>query len=129
MLPTNIDLTEHRDFGNGHINFLGRLSIDLDAEEMSLDQYKEIVWWEGIFGKTRHSNQKREVFEYEKKYYERWKDTCEKCGKPLRCPWKRAGSLCIECDEDMEYSRLPWVEKYGQIATNINRTMDIFSMR
>ena len=131
MLPRNIDLTANRDFsGGGRINFTGLLrTIDLDAEAMSTDEYEVICWWEGIFGRKRHYNEKNKVFDEDRKYYERWRDTCVRCGKPLRCPWKRAGELCVDCAEVLDTSRLPWIEYYGQQAWERDRTMDIFSMR
>lgn len=129
MLSRNIDLTENRDFSGGRIEFTHLLrSIDLDAEVMSTDEYEVIVWWEGIFGRRRHSNEKDRVFDKEEKYLNGWRGKCERCGKPLRCPWKRVYGLCIECNDAMEKSRIPWIEHYGQQSSS-DRTMDIFHMR
>ena len=60
MLPSNIDLTERADFGDAFLISPADLNLDdFDTRnEMSTDEYDLLVWWESIFGKKRHINQK-----------------------------------------------------------------------
>lgn len=122
MLPSNIDLTERADFGRHSLTFN---LIDLDdfdtRNEMSTDEYDLLVWREGIFGKKRHINQKWNIFpRINLKVAEDPHNVyCERCGKPIRIPWKNYGhqfpwenyGLCFECNEkintDIE-GKIPW---------------------
>ena len=118
MLPRNIDLTENRDFmGEDITAFDTRIEIPLDEyQAMTTDEYEHILWWEGIFGRKRHTNEKREVFEKEKSYInDEMKTHCHRCGIELRIPWKRVGDICGELCEDCNEivarevnGRIPW---------------------
>ena len=124
MLPSNIDLTERADFGDASLISHADLRLDdIDAgNEMSTDEYNLLVWWEGIFGKKRHINQKWDIFPRINLKVAEDPHTlyCARCGKPIRIPWKNYG-LCFECNEEME------TETRGKIPWNHN--MNNFSSR
>ena len=136
MLPSNIDLTERADFGAdfGDVSLISPADLNLDdidtRNEMSTDEYDLLVWWEGIFGKKRHVNQKWDIFP--RLTLDVAEDPnalcCARCGKVIRIPWKNYGhhypwgnyELCFECNKKMETEargKIPW------------RTMNNFSSR
>ena len=133
MLPSNIDLTERADFGD--VSLISPADLNLDdidtRNEMSTDEYDLLVWWEGIFGKKRHVNQKWDIFP--RITLDVAEDPnalcCIRCGKVIRIPWKNYGhhypwgncGLCFECNEKIEtetWGKIPW-----------NRNMNNFSSR
>ena len=137
MLPSNIDLTERADFGAdfGDVSLISPADLNLDdidtRNEMSTDEYDLLVWWEGIFGKKRHVNQKWDIFP--RLTLDVAEDPnalcCARCGKVIRIPWKNYGhhypwgnyELCFECNKKMETEargKIPW-----------NRNMNNFSSR
>lgn len=137
MLPSNIDLTERADFGAdfGDVSLISPADLNLDdidtRNEMSTDEYDLLVWWEGIFGKKRHVNQKWDIFP--RLTLDVAEDPnalcCARCGKVIRIPWKNYGhhypwgnyELCFECNEKVEtetWGKIPW-----------NRNMNNFSSR
>ena len=133
MLPSNIDLTERADFGDVYSISPADLNLDdFDTiNEMSTDEYDLLVWWESIFGRKRHINQKWNIFPRINLKVAEDPHTlyCERCGKPIRIPWKNYGhqfpwenyGLCFECNEKIEtetWGKIPW-----------NRTMNNFSSR
>ena len=66
MLSNRIDLTANRDFG--HRQTIVEMDMGIfdrwyDDDSISLDEYDYLVWWEGVFGKTRHTNERRKLFE------------------------------------------------------------------
>ena len=137
MLPSNIDLTERADFGAdfGDVSLISPADLNLDdidtRNEMSTDEYDLLVWWESIFGKKRHINQKWDIFP--RLTLDVAEDPnalcCARCGKVIRIPWKNYGyhypwgnyELCFECNEKVEtetWGKIPW-----------NRNMNNFSSR
>ena len=137
MLPSNIDLTERADFGAdfGDVSLISPADLNLDdidtRNEMSTDEYDLLVWWEGIFGKKRHVNQKWDIFP--RLTLDVAEDPnalcCARCGKVIRRPWKNEGhhypwgnyELCFECNAKVETEtrgKIPW-----------NRNMNNFSSR
>lgn len=133
MLPSNIDLTERADFGD--VSLISPADLNLDdidtRNEMSTDEYDLLVWWEGIFGKKRHVNQKWDIFTRINLNGAEDPNTlcCIRCGKVIRIPWKNYGhrypwencGLCFECNEKVETEtrgKIPW-----------NRNMNNFSSR
>ena len=137
MLPSNIDLTERADFGAdfGDVSLISPADLNLDdidtRNEMSTDEYDLLVWWESIFGKKRHINQKWDIFP--RLTLDVAEDPnalcCARCGKVIRIPWKNYGhrypwgncGLCFECNEKVEtetWGKIPW-----------NRNMNNFSSR
>ena len=123
MLPSNIDLTERADFGDASlISPADWNPDDYDTRnEMSTDEYDSLVWWESIFGKKRHINQKWNIFpRINLKAAENPHNVyCARCGKPIRIPWKNYGhqfpwenyGLCFECNDKVKTdvnSKIPW---------------------
>ena len=135
MLPSNIDLTERADFSD--VSLISPADLNLDdfdtRNEMSTDEYDLLVWWEGIFGRKRHINQKWDIFT--RTNLDVAEDSndlcCIRCGKVIRIPWKNYGhrypwgncGLCFECNEKIETET--WTETWGKIPWN--RTMNNFS--
>lgn len=119
MLPPNIDLTESSDFGLGSGIFMDT-PVDLDdldaRNNMSIDEYDYLVWWEGIFGRKRHRNQKWKLFPrigldvpYDPENPH--PSYCVRCGKEIRIPWKNYYGLCFECNNKIETTvggKIPW---------------------
>lgn len=118
MLPSNIDLTSHGDFGINRVNLnlipQTPLDYDDDSEDglfMSTEEYEAILRYEKIFGKKkRHKNEKFDIFPNLRKryFYEEDKEHCIRCGKVIRLPWKNYYGLCEECDGITAKSYLPW---------------------
>ena len=129
MLSRNIDLTANRDFSNNNsINieqFLDMLP-DVDAPLITSEEYDALAWYESIFGKRRHYNEKHIIFEYKKKHEAYWNVTCVRCGKPL-IPWQNYGNVCQKCDQDLERNRVPWKKYY--ISNNSRHFSDLFDLR
>ena len=143
MLPSNIDLTERADFGD--VSLISPADLNLDdfdtRNEMSTDEYDLLVWWESIFGKKRHINQKWDIFT--RITLDGAEDPnalcCIRCGKVIRIPWKNYGShrpwknygLCSECNEKVEIDfkgRIPW--KYTSTSSrNDERGYDLFNSK
>ena len=98
MLPSNIDLTERADFGD--VSLISPTDLNLDdidtRNEMSTDEYDLLVWWEGIFGKKRHVNQKWDIFTRINLDVAEDPNAlcCIRCGKAIRIPWKNYESHC-----------------------------------
>ena len=135
MISPNIDLTEHRDFGS-HSGFQFRLRdvlnddlFEIDLPAISKDEYDAISWWEGIFGQRRHLNRKYQVFYYEARHERYWKETCVRCGRPLRIPWQRYYELCRYCNDDMNNERIPWKAWKDNESTRRHDTRDVFNLR
>lgn len=109
MLSPKVDLTEHMDFNGGGIIRLVEISDD-EQDLMSTEEYEWFTWWEGIFGRKGHKNQKREIFS---KNINEFMERCPRCGKPFRIPWENIDSVCRICrkcnDEIFDPSHnLPW---------------------
>ena len=143
MLPSNIDLTERADFGDAFLISPSDLNLDdFDTRnEMSTDEYDLLVWWEGIFGKKRHINQKWDIFtRINLKVAEDSHNVyCARCGKPIRIPWKNYGhqfpwenyGLCFECNEkintDIE-GKIPWDRNHTS-SRNDERGYNLFNSK
>ena len=143
MLPSNIDLTERADFGRPSLTFDLNDLDDIDTRnEMSTDEYDLLVWWEGIFGKKRHVNQKWDIFprltldvaEDPHTLY------CARCGKPIRIPWKNYGhhypwenyGLCFECNEKIEteaLGKIPWSHTMNNSSRNDEIVYNLFNSK
>lgn len=116
MLSRNIDLTEHHDFSQG-----GELDVSADTliyygnivnnDNMSVDQHMAIVWWESIFGKTRHTNMKNQIFDkISSKYDNKYDTKCRRCGQNISAPWNRIYDICMDCHNILEWGikQIPW---------------------
>ena len=117
MLPSNIDLTENRDFsGFGTSNIFLDTPIEIPMDEYQLmtpEQYDHLIWWEGIFGRKRHYTQKREVFDLNKKCVIIYTHHCMRCGERLKLPWLNSNGICKKCKYiiEIENGKLPWNRK------------------
>ena len=146
MLPSNIDLTERADFGDTSLISPADLNLDdIDTRnEMSTDEYDSLVWWEGIFGKKRHINQKWDIFPRNGLNVSYGSENpytlyCSRCGKVIRIPWKNYGwrslwkkqGLCSECSEKEEIyfkGRIPW-KHTSTSSRNDERGYDLFNSK
>ena len=147
MLPSNIDLTEKADFGDVSITAYVDLNVDdFDTRNnMSTDEYDSLLWWEGIFGKKRHINQKWKIFPrigLNVSYGSENPHTlyCARCGKAIRipwknyesrCPWKNYG-LCSECNEKIKtetWGKIPWNHHTYVFSRNDERGYDLFNSK
>ena len=148
MLPSNIDLTERADFG--HPSLIMEIPVDLDLDDldagnkMSTNEYNSLVWWESIFGKRRHINQKWNIFPrlgLNVSYDSENPHTlyCARCGKVIRIPWKNYGhhclwknnGLCFECSEKEEIDfkgRIPWKDT-STSSRNDEKGYDLFNSK
>lgn len=131
MISRNIDLTEHRDFSGGDA-FIIPFDIELidrayEDGYMSIDQYEQVVKWEGIFGRKRHTSEARKIFDMP--VPKDWQHKCARCGKVIKAPWDNIYGLCLRCNESLEmdsYSRIPW-SPFKIVYNRIPR--DLFDLR
>ena len=143
MLPSNIDLTERADFGDAFLISPADLNLDdFDTRnEMSTDEYDLLVWWESIFGKKRHINQKWDIFT--RINLNGVEDSnalcCIRCGKVIRIPCKNYGhhypsgnsGLCFECNEKVETEtcgKIPW-KHTSTSSRNDERGYNLFNSK
>lgn len=89
MLPPNIDLTSHGDFGHNLVNLIPQTPLDYDYDS---------------------ENEKFDIFPNLRKryFYEEDKEHCIRCGKVIRLPWKNYHGLCEECDGIVAKGDYPW---------------------
>lgn len=95
-------------------------------DSITLDEYDYHVWWEGVFGKAIHTNEKCNLFGDDKN------TVCERCGKELKLPWARFYGLCRECNDDVERNahRLPWKAYKAEVSDRrMENTSEVFSLR
>ena len=130
MLPSNIDLTENRDFGRSGGDWVIPIAFS-DDEIVTSDEYENLCRYESIFGK-RMKDQTREIlgYLYDLDFPVDWNKICIRCGKPL-LPWNNRGGICMECDGELNqsygYGSFPWTNyKTPRLPDNI---MDIFNLR
>lgn len=137
MLSQRVDLTENMDFSGGNINLMDTL-IEIPYDEyklMSPDEYERLIWWEGIFGRKRHPNQKREIFDKNGNYFKKMKTHCYRCGKEFRIPWDNIGGVCRKCDGSLTDSdhdsdrRMPWKERQGIIQSMGSVAYNLFRLK
>lgn len=143
MLPSNIDLTERADFGDAFLISPADLNLDdFDTRnEMSTDEYDLLVWWESIFGKKRHINQKWDIFPKLNLSVENPHTLCcARCGKVIRIPWKNYGhrypwenyGLCFECNEKIEtetWGKIPWSHTMNNSSRNDEIVYNLFNSK
>ena len=138
MLSNRIDLTANRDFG--HRQTIVEMDMDIferwyDDGSITLDEYDYLVWWEDVFGKTRHTNESHKLFEEDRisRILRYDADThCERCGKELKLPWARFYGLCRECSNDLERDvrRLPWKAYKAEVSDRrMDNASEVFSLR
>ena len=142
MLPSNIDLTERADFGRPSLTFDLNDLDDIDTRnEMSTDEYDLLVWWEGVFGRKRHINQKWDIFPRLSLSVENPHTLCcARCGKVIRIPWKNYGhhypwenyGLCFECNEKIEteaLGKIPWSHTMNNSSRNDEIVYNLFNSK
>lgn len=130
MLTPRVDLTAHMDFRRD-INFSDiRLDEILDDEHapMSTDEYKQLTWWEGIFGRKKHKNQKHEIFS---KDINELMTRCPRCGKPFRIPWDNIGGVCRKCNDEIfdPSHNLPWKRNNNPSVSERSIVYNLFNSR
>ena len=134
MISRNIDLTENRDFGSVHFQWLTQNGYSIEnGPTMSTDMYRSLSTKEKIFGKTIH--ERIDVFrKSDDVWTEEMRTHCQRCGKELRIPWKRNKGVCEACnnilERDYSGSLFPW-RRNGKGITQSSRDnpMDIFNMK
>ena len=141
MLSPKVDLTEHRDFNGGGIIRFVEISDD-EQDLMSTEEYEWFTWWEGIFGKKRHVNQKWDIFPRLTLDVAEGPNAscCIRCGKVIRIPWKNYRhrypwgncGLCFECNEkintDIE-GKIPWSHTMNNSSRNDEIVYNLFNSR
>ena len=130
MLSPKVDLTEHMDFNGGGIIRLVEISDD-EQDLMSSEEYEWFTWWEGIFGRKEHKNQKREIFS---KNINELMTRCPRCGKPFRIPWENIDGVCRICrkcnDEIFDLSHnLPWKRNNNSSVSERSIVYNLFNSR
>ena len=130
MLSPKVDLTEHMDFNGGGIIRLVEISDD-EQDLMSTEEYEWFTWWEGIFGRKKHRNQKHEIFS---KNINEVMERCPRCGKPFRIPWENIDSVCRVCkkcnDEIFDPSHnLPWKRNNSPSVSERSIVHNLFNSR
>ena len=146
MLPSNIKKKKKADFGDVSVTSYVDLNVDdFDTRNnMSTDEYDSHIWWESIFGRKRHINQKWNIFPrngLNVSYGSENPHTlyCSRCGKVIRIPWKNYGwcslwkkqGLCFECSEKGEIDfkgRIPW-KHTSTSSRNDERGYDLFNSK
>ena len=132
MLTPRVDLTAHMDFSGGSIIdfFDTRLDEILDDEYalISTDEYKRLTWWEDIFGRKKHKNQKHEIFS---KDINELMTRCLRCGKPFRIPWDNIGSVCRKCNYEIfdPSHNLPWKRNNNPSVNERSIIYNLFNSR
>lgn len=138
MLSPKVDLTEHMDFNGGSMNIFSNTRLveisDDEQDLMSTEEYEWFTWWEGIFGKKRHVNQKWDIFPRLTLDVAEGPNTlcCIRCGKVIRIPWGNC-ELCFECNEkintDIE-GKIPWNRNMNNFPSrNDERGYSLFNSR
>lgn len=127
MLSPKVDLTEHMDFNRGGIIRLVEISDD-EQDLMSTEEYEWFTWWEGIFGRKKHRNQKHEIFS---KDINELMTRCPRCGKPFRIPWENIDGVCKKCsDEIFDPSHsLPWKRNNSPSVSERSIVYNLFNSR
>ena len=130
MLSPKVDLTEHMDFNGGGIIRLVEISDD-EQDLMSSEEYEWFTWWEGIFGRKGHKNQKREIFS---KNINELMTRCPRCGKPFRIPWENIDCVCRICrkcnDEIFDPSHnLPWKRNNNPSVSERSIVYNLFNSK
>ena len=135
MLSPKVDLTEHMDFNGDSMNIFSNIQLveisDDEQDLMSTEEYEWFTWWEGIFGRKGHKNQKREIFS---KNINEVMVRCPRCGKPFRIPWENIDNICGVCrkcnDEIFDPSHnLPWKRNNNPSVSERSIVYSLFNSR
>ena len=132
MFTPRVDLTLNMDFSGGRMNNIRLVEISDDEQElMSTEEYEWFIWWEGIFGRKKHRNQKREIFS---KDINELMTRCPRCGKPFRIPWENIDNICGVCrkcnDEIFDPSHnLPWKRNNNPSVSERSIVYNLFNSK
>jgi len=121
MIPGNIDLTEHRDFGDSNGGILSFLRISEvfagQNSPMTNEEYEKIRRYEELFGSDEMHSSQSLIFDVRKS------GACCRCGKTLKIPWRKKYMVCDDCYSQLyPEKRIPWKE-----AGNVSWGRDTFS--
>lgn len=120
------------DFNGGIFSNIRLVEISDDEQDlMSTEEYEWFTWWEGIFGRKEHRNQKHEIFS---KDINEPMTRCPRCGKPFRIPWENIVSVCRVCkkcnDEIFDPSHnLPWKRNNNPSVSERSIVHNLFNSR
>lgn len=120
------------DFNGGTFSNIRLVEISDDEQDlMSNEEYEWFTWWEGIFGRKEHKNQKREIFS---KNINEFIARCPRCGKPFRIPWENIDNVCRICrkcnDEIFDPSHnLPWKRNNNPSVSERSIVYNLFNSR
>ena len=120
------------DFNGGIFSNIRLVEISDDEQDlMSNEEYEWFTWWEGIFGRKEHKNQKREIFS---KNINELMTRCPRCGKPFRIPWDNIDNICGVCrkcnDEIFDPSHnLPWKRNNNPSVSERSIVYNLFNSR
>ena len=132
MLSPKVDLTEHMDFNGGIFSNIRLVEISDDEQElMSTEEYNWFTWWESVFGRKKHRNQKHEIFS---KDINDLMTRCPRCGKPFRIPWDNIDNICGVCrkcnDEIFDHSHnLPWKRNNNPSVSERSIVYNLFNSK
>ena len=129
MLSPKVDLTEHMDFNRGIFSNIRLVEISDDEQElMSTEEYEWFTWWESVFGRKKHRNQKHEIFS---KDINELMTRCPRCGKPFRIPWDNIGGVCRKCNDEIfdPSHNLPWKRNNNPSVSERSIVYDLFNSR
>ena len=101
---------------------------DDEYELMTTEEYELLTWWEGIFGKKEHRNQKHEIFS---KDINELMTSCPRCGKPFRIPWDNIGGVCRKCNDEVfdPSHNLPWKRNNNPSVSERSIVYNLFNSR
>ena len=120
------------DFNGGIFSNIRLVEISDDEQDlMSTEEYEWFTWWEGIFGRKEHKNQKREIFS---KNINEFMTRCSRCGKPFRIPWDNIDNICRICrkcnDEIFDPSHnLPWKRNNNPSVSERSIVYNLFNSK
>ena len=137
-MKANIDLTEHRDFDHSRLILTDltdaiRFSNELlESSSMTFGDFEKLSYARRMFGRKGHENGIDRIFNYKERFERKWKDTCVRCGKPIRIPWHEYRDLCKDCNKYMYLDNyggkhvFPWtpIQRTGR-----NTIKDLFDSR
>ena len=129
MLSPKVDLTEHMDFNGGIFSNIRLVEISDDEQDlMSTEEYEWFTWWEGIFGRKKHRNQKHEIFS---KNINEVMVRCPRCGKPFRIPWNKMGGVCKKCNDEIfdPSHNLPWKRNNNPSVSERSIVYNLFNSK
>ena len=132
MLPRNIDLTEHGDFGSDEIFLDETLGIWFGDELLTPKQYDAVRRWETIFGKRVHRDERSNIFtNVDLPFLTGDNGRCTRCGRRL-VPWNHFYGFCMKCNDEMERftPKIPWRNNTPRIVRAGDRGQgDLFELR